>query len=90
MARILGTVSLFLSGLLALFAINIVGWVGLVDLIWGIVALCAVLGIFGIIYANALDRTDHELVTGLDLIEATREKKDELIQSDPPDSRLNR
>ena len=88
-ARILGTVSLFCAGFLALFAINIVGWIGLVDFIWGIVALLAVLGVFAIIYGNALDRTDHRLVTELGL-EAAHEEKDGLRQSDTQDSRLNR
>jgi len=73
-ARILGAVSLVCAGLLALLAISIVGWKGLVDFIWGIAALLAALGILAIIYANALDRTDHELATGLGLEVAPQEK----------------
>jgi hypothetical protein len=75
-ARILGAISLFCAGLLALFATNIVGWKGLVDFIWGIVALLAVLGIFAIIYANASDREDIELAAGLGLKAASEEKNE--------------
>lgn len=79
-ARILGAISLFCAGLLGLFVITIVGWKGLVDVIWGIVALLAVLGIFAIIYANASDRRDHELSAGLGL-RAAPEEKNEMSQS---------
>ena len=71
--RILGSISLFCAGLLARFAINTVGWIGLVDCIWGIVALLTVLGIFAIIYANGSDATDHELAAGLGLKAAPEE-----------------
>lgn len=88
-ARILGAISLFCAGPLALFALNTVGWGGLVDCVWGIVVLLTVLGIFAFIYANALDGADHEFAIGLGL-EATTEEKTGLINQNPRDSRLGK